>query len=258
MVRLLEWLSYEMHTPSAYGTLNDSWFQYLTTVIWLGFMVYAYVNLRTLDPIKVKRLLFRTSMVLLVFEAYKQIIFTYQAAAYQWYAFPFQFCSVPMYLMIGQKFARGRLQTALWQFLQMYGLFAGFAVVLVPVAIYTSTIGINVQTMVHHGAIAYVGWILLLNHKGTRSMFMDATLVFVGVTVLASAMNTVFNATGNTQTFTMFFLNPRFNSNIPILSLFKDHISPLNYVLLFLLGYAMIAFFIYYLSALYHQKVKQS
>ena len=47
-----------------------------------------------------QKIILISGFIMLIFEIYKQVIFTYQVGHYQWYAFPFQFCSTPMYLYI--------------------------------------------------------------------------------------------------------------------------------------------------------------
>ncbi|MCK7485244.1 MAG: hypothetical protein MZU97_06565 [Bacillus subtilis] len=51
-----------------------------------------------------------------------------------------------------------KIQQALINFLQgPTGMFAGLAVMLYPNDVFITTIGINIQTMVHHGAMMVVG-----------------------------------------------------------------------------------------------------
>lgn len=251
---LLELLSAEMSKPLAFGSFAEAWFQYLATVLWLALMVYAFVKHKSLNETRLTHTLFILGWFILGFELYKQVVFTFEAKSYQWYAFPFQFCSVPMYVMIVQRYTHGRLKTALWTFLQTYGLFSGAAVMFYPVSVYTSMIGINIQTMVHHGGLAYAGLLILLNHKISFKAYLDASIVLTGVTILAVLMNTVFNLTGNLASFNMFFLNPRFDSHIPVISLFQDHVSSLSYTVIFILGFMLVGYLMFGLGSAWHKE----
>ena len=79
-----------------------------------------------------------TALVVILLEIYKQInyTFSYEGAItfdYQWYAFPFQFCSTPMYvgLLVG-LFRKGKIHDALCAYLATYAVFAGLCVMIYP------------------------------------------------------------------------------------------------------------------------------
>ncbi|MFH5881307.1 TMEM164 family acyltransferase [Liberiplasma polymorphum] len=254
MYYILDLLSYKMSQPVAFSHINESWFQYLATLLWLVFMVYAFIKYKGINEDKLTRIIFSVGLLILTFELYKQIVFTYDAMSFQWYAFPFQFCSTPMYTMVIQRFTRGRIKTALWTYLQTYGFFAGVAVMLYPISVFHPIIGINIQTMVHHGGMAYIGFLLILIHRPSIKAFMDGTIVFICVTILAVIMNSLFNLSGNPSTFNMFFLNPKFDSHIPVISLFQDHVSWITYDLIFLLGFIFIGYIMLMFNYAWHKK----
>jgi hypothetical protein len=99
--QILEFLNREMNRPIPYQAFSQSWFHYLALAIAILASVLATLYLRNADDKKLRRFLLGFSGLLLGFEAYKQLIFSYQANwSYQWYAFPFQFCSTPMYVAL--------------------------------------------------------------------------------------------------------------------------------------------------------------
>lgn len=245
MNTLLEFLNAQMPRPSLYSGLSESWFQYVSIVVFLVLLVYFTKKHMHSSEAQIQSFLKIFAIVLLVFEVYKQINFSYRNDwSYQWYAFPFQFCSTPMYVALTASYLKpSKTREALYMFLATYGLFAGFAVMLYPVSVYTTTIGINIQTMVHHGGMAMMGMVLLSNHVKLKfQSFLLGTYVFIGLTGIAIVLNGIHNTWIQEGTLNMFFINPLYNSEIPVLSLFQPIVSPSVYVLIFVLGFSLIGY----------------
>ena len=102
------------------------------------------------------------SILGIILEIYKQLNFSFNSTSgewsYQWYAFPFQFCSTPMYVgLIAGCCKEGGFQKFLYSYLATFALFAGLSVMFYPGDVFTRTIGINIQTMVCHGGMVVMG-----------------------------------------------------------------------------------------------------
>ena len=103
-------------------------------------------------------------VVILTLEIYKQLIYGFDLEDgafvwdYAWYAFPFQFCSTPMYIaLLTGLFRRGRVHRSLMAFLATYAIFAGVCILVYPGIVFTGTAGINIQTMICHGSMLSIG-----------------------------------------------------------------------------------------------------
>jgi hypothetical protein len=241
---ILEFLNTSMREPEPYASFSKGWFHYLALALFVIVTIIMTKSMKRMNPKQINRLLIGFSIVLLVFEAYKQIIFTYQANGdYQWYAFPFQFCSTPMYVALFAGFVKkGQLKDSLIAFLGTFGLFAGLAVMLYPETVFITTVGINIQTMVHHGGMAALGIALLVTQvKHAWSSMLKAIVVFCLLVTLAILMNTFFNTWIEDGTFNMFFINPRFENGIPILSIFQPLVSPFVFDIIYIVGFSMVA-----------------
>lgn len=90
---VLAFLDTPMQTPEPYG-----WFH----LVWFALSVLAIIPLvrYAKNPQKV---IWFTAVAVVLLEVYKQINYSFSYAEgisfdYQWYAFPFQFCSTPMYV----------------------------------------------------------------------------------------------------------------------------------------------------------------
>ena len=244
MQLFLEFLNGQMNQPELYGSFKASWFHYLALLLVCFGSVMAITRMKDISEKKLNRILMIFSITLVLFEVYKQVIFTYQAAGdYQWYAFPFQFCSTPMYVGLAASLIKHKqIKHALLSFLATFGLFAGLAVVFYPSTVFISTIGINIQTMVHHGGMAIIGIGLLAHHiKLKWSSLIQAALVFALLLGLAIGMNAIFNTWIQDGTFNMFFINPRFENGVPVLSLFQPLVPHAIFVLIYLFGFTLCA-----------------
>lgn len=257
MQTLLEFLNTQMNRPVMYGSFQESWFQYLSLFLFLATMITLTIRLRNANEKKIQRFLRTMAIILIVFEVYKQIDFTYAANwHYQWYAFPFQFCSTPMYVaLIASFLKKGEVRNAMYMFLSTYGLFAGLAVMLYPATVYISTVGINIQTMVHHGGMAVMGMVLLANHVPLNfKSFLKGTYVFVMLTFVAIILNGIHNIWIKEGTFNMFFINPLYRSEIPVLSLFQPIVPSFVYIMIFVVGFSLVAYLMLLIRKAFHKQ----
>lgn len=244
MQSILEFLNGQMNQPQLYGSLSVSWFHYLSIILVILGSIMAVTRLKGISEKKLNRVLIIFSAILLTFEVYKQIIFSYQASwSYQWYAFPFQFCSTPMYIALAAGLIKHKkIKDAMLSFLATYGLFAGIAVIIYPATVFVTTIGINIQTMVHHGGMAIMGIGLLANHVQIKwSTVLKASIVFASLMVIAMVMNGLFNAFIHNGTFNMFFINHKFENGIPVLMLFQPLVPHVIFLMIYLFGFMLCA-----------------
>ena len=156
-------------------------------------------------------------LIILLFEIYKQLIYGLSVEDgrfvwdYAWYIFPFQFCSSLLYILPIVAFAKSeKLRDACVAYLMTFSLFAGLAVFCYPGDVFTETVGVNLQTMVHHGSQILTGVFLAAKYKEKfeRRFFFGGVAVFVVMTFVAMALNVVahyaFIEYGIDETFKMF------------------------------------------------------
>jgi hypothetical protein len=248
MSQLLEFLNGQMNQPQMYGSFSESWFHYLSLLLVLLGSILAVTRMKGLNEKKLNHVLIIFSLILLTLEVYKQVIFTYQAnGSYQWYAFPFQFCSTPMYVALVAGLIKNQsIKKALIAFLATFGLFAGLAVMLYPATVFVSTIGINIQTMVHHGGMMVLGIGLLAHHVELKwKSLLKASFVFASLMGIAMILNGMHNAWVNEGTFNMFFINHRFENGIPVLMIFQPLVPHIIFLMIYLCGFTLLASFVF-------------
>lgn len=189
------------------------------------------------------------SAILILFEVYKQIVYTYNPTTgvwkYQWYAFPFQFCSTPMYVLLLAGLAKpGKLREWCSNFLGTFGLLAGLLVMIMPGDVFnTSLVGIAVQTMVHHGMMVVMGVFVWVSGRAKPkiSSAFKALAVFTVLVAIATVLNEVIVATGANggETFNMFFISRHFPSTLPVFSIIYSKVPYFVFVIIYFVGFAL-------------------
>ena len=221
--QLLETFKTSMEIPQPYG-----WFHLLFWALAIGFGILLCVTHKKGDDKRVRRVVFIVAVIVVLFEIYKQIVYNFTGGEeitfkYQWYIFPWQFCSIPMYVgLLTGIFRKGRIHNALCAFLATYAMFAGLCVMVYPGDVFIRFIGINIQTMVCHGSMIIVAIYLLytqyvkLNHK-TMLAAMSVFAVALGIAVLLNEVAyRVWLPEG--ETFNMFFVSPHFPPTLLVYS----------------------------------------
>ncbi len=231
-----------METPTLYGWFHLMWLAIVAVTVFLLCRFAKNAQGKGLD-----RILRGFAVLCIYFEAYKQLVFSfdYDAALgtgtwdFEWYAFPFQFCSTPMYVALIASFLKdGRVKNALLTYLATFGLLAGVLVMAYPSNVFISMIGINIQTMVHHGGQLAIGLYLLICKKFRlewRSM-LGAGIVFVTMMAIASGMNICAELSGLEESFNMFYIRYGDTPSIPVYDILYPGVFSYP---VFLLSYAL-------------------
>ena len=98
----------------------------------------------------------------------KQVICSYKSNGtwvYNWEKFPFQFCSVPIYIaLIAMCLWKYKPKQPLLCFLATYSPVAGASVLLYPAqSVFSDVVFLNVHTVIWHGAMLLFGLYLCLS-----------------------------------------------------------------------------------------------
>ena len=213
--KIINILDARMTTPTMYG-----WFHLLFFALTIAGAVYLCKRFHNPSQKTVQKILLTFALTSIFLEVYKQFNYTYSfdgaaiTADYQWYAFPFQFCSTPMYIgLLAALISKEKIHNALCAYLATFSLFAGVCVMVYPGQVFISTIGINIQTMICHGSMISIGVFLLgsgyvkLEHRTV----CRAIPVFVIMIAMATVMNEIAFWSGllEYETFNMFFISLR-------------------------------------------------
>ena len=248
MGEIIRFLDLEMKTPEMYG-----WFHLLAWAITLVTTWAVCHFFKKPSEKTVRKILFITSVTVIFLEIYKQTCFTFSydgttiTADYQWYAFPFQFCSTPMYVgLLASLIKRERVHKALCAYLSTFALFAGTAVMFYPSTVFMSTIGINIQTMICHGSMIVIGIFLMFSGyvKVEHKTILKAIPVFAITLLSAICMNEIAHLSGllETEDFNMFFISPYCEPSLPVLSLIQPLVPFPVELIIYIAGFSLAAY----------------
>ena len=231
--------------PAVFGI-----YHIICLVLTAGLTAFAAIRGKHHSEKKIVNVVLITAIVVALFEIYKQINYTFGNGSgepyYQWYAFPWQFCSTPMYIgLLAGIIRKGRIHNALCAYLATYSVFAGLAVMIYPGDVFVGTVGINIQTIICHGSMVVIGGYLL--GSGHVKLEMKTVLksmpVFAICVALAAVMNEMAHAAGllENHNFNMFYISPYLECTLPVYSLVHNAVPfPVNFII-YVLGFTAAA-----------------
>ena len=236
--------------PISYGA-----FHIISWILSIALAVVLCATHKKDDPDRVRKVVFFISLAVFISEILKQI--NYSASFpeaggvtwdYLWYAFPWQFCAMPMYLgMLQGIIKKGKVHDALCAFLATYSIFAGLCVMIYPNDVFTPTVFICFQTMLCHGTMLPIGiYLFYTGHvKLEHKTILGAMSTFAAAMVSAIFLNETVYHSGwldEGETFNMFFISRHFESTLPLYSLVHNTVPyPLN-VCIYFCGFSLAAY----------------
>lgn len=187
--RLMHATAWAMEKPAAYGP-----FHLLYTLFGLLLSIFLAWKLRKLGDKGNKILLTACGVFLAVCEVYKQLFYFYfmDNHVYSWWIFPFQLCSVPMYLcLIAPWLKKGKLQKAMYNFMMLYNLLGGAMAFIEPSGIVHGYWTLTLHAFTWHMSLIFIGLYLFASRRGglQKEDFVLSTKLFGGLCVLAFGLN---------------------------------------------------------------------
>ena len=242
-----------MTKPTIYGWYHILW---LFILILICSLIITFRNKISQNAVRYSILIISISLIL--FEIMKQLTYSFnwnentQTATwnYQWYAFPFQFCSTPMYLMFIAGICKKNLfRDSLYSYLATFALFGGLVVMLYPGDVFTTAIFINIHTMFWHASMVVVGFLIWATSsiEYTQKTFLKAFCVFLSMITLAMLANYIWKWSGGIetgQTFNMFYISPFYKSTLPLVSIIYNNAPYIIFLLCYIFGFSLAAYII--------------
>lgn len=203
---LLAYTALEMTEPKPYGA-----FHILFTVVGAAVSVMAAWSLRNADERAHRMVLLLVGLVLAVSEVYKQLFRTVylNGGAYPWSIFPFQLCSVPMYLCLLAPVLSDCRQQAIYDFMGTYNLLGGVMSFLFPSGLCHPYWTLTLHAFGWHMLLVFLGLYLICSGRVrcTRQGFGEATRLFLLLCGVAFGINCVLGPVSD-GTVNMFYIGP--------------------------------------------------
>jgi uncharacterized membrane protein YwaF len=201
-------------------------------------VVIALTVARKHSPLADRIVIASFSVILIGCEVFKQLFWFEYYDYYRFEIFPFQFCSVPIYVAIFASVVPwDKVREVCYRFLAFYGIIGGLAVMLVPNAVlYTYFVPMSIHAMLWHTVLVVMGVYLIVSRgygKHIREMLTPA-LIFLGFVALAIIGNVlVYHLYLNTPAchegdrLSMFYISPYSTTELPLLGAVQEFSYPL-------------------------------
>lgn len=242
--KVFDLLQKEMPEPAAFG-----WFH----CMWIGFMIIAIIGLylqrKKHSEKQLKWVLGVYGITALVLETLKQLSWSYNMDDmtksivwdYQWYAFPFQLCTTPIFVCIISLFLKkGKVRDSLFSYMAFFTILGSISTILIPDSCLINDILVNIHTMwLHLGSFVVSVYLLMTGEISIDfTALKRAFSVFVMFVCIANGLNLfVYNAgVLNGETFNMFYISPYFNSSLPVFDMIQPKVPYLFYLLVYIVA----------------------
>lgn len=156
------------------------------------------------------RFLFACGTAMLLSEVWKQycITFIINEHSYNWWYFPFQLCSIPMYLCLLLPFVPEKIREVFLTFLMTFGLMGGIFTFFDTSGLHYSYAPLTVHSYLWHVLLIMIGVTVGLcrrDEKNTALKFSGSALCYLFCCIAATMFNIAFHPYGSIN---MFYISP--------------------------------------------------
>lgn len=240
------------------GVYSYHWFHIMWLVLMvIGCFASSYFLGRKHNKKIDDRFIFIIGTMLILIEIYKQVFYTLDAGYFQWYAFPFQFCSVPMYVaFVAPLIKNEKIKEYMYKFLASFGLLAGIAVMIYPDSCFaTKYITILIHTMLWHSSMVVMGVYLIVARGYGKNLLKEITpgaIIFSIIVTFALIANIIAYKVYfgdpikniHNEKFFLLYISPYYETPFPILCDIKEKVPFviffITYLLAFFLGVSLL------------------
>ena len=236
-----------------------SWFH----ILWLVIMVVSSIAIsltvaKKHNPKYDRIVITIFSIILIICEVFKQLFWFEFYGYYRFEIFPFQFCTVPIYVSIAASIIpSNKAREICYRFLAFFGIIGGLAVMLIPTAVlYTYFVAMSIHSMVWHSVLVIMGVYLIVSRgygNKIKELFIPS-LMLLGFVILAIIRNILVYklhlGTPNCQpgdNLSMFYISPYYPTQLPLLGIVQQFSYPL-FVLCYLILFNSFSLIVWVIS----------
>ncbi len=252
MSEFLHWTAWPMECPVSYGR-----FHLVATALLLALAIFAAWRLRNTDERQNRVVLAVVGGFLLLCEAYK-ILFHMVVDPYGWCfwgVFPFQLCSVPMYLSLFCALCRSqRVNDWLYEFMFAINMFGGIMAFIEPSGINHPYVTLTVHAYLWHMSLIFLGLYLYLSKRACmdKRAYIKSAAVYGISCAVAQGLNLLFGGKIN-----CFYISPYVRSPLAV---FKDIYTACGWVVnmvLLILEILLDSYEVYYIGYIFRSKARK-
>jgi len=239
-------------------------FHIVCIVIILGLAIgIVFINKKMNDK-AYKYVILGIWITLLILEGLKQIVYSYDYIGgklivnYKWSAFPFQFCSMPLYLLPFIVFLKDcKAKKRFELFAAIFFLMGGMAASIYPT--FHFIIFPCFQTMIHHGLMIVSAILIAVRNKNEFKFInlLQASLIFVGCFIIAIILQSVITSCipASRDRINLFFISWYLPPPDIVGKWVWQHVPYWAYFILYLIAMAAVifTFYVIYSACLNHR-----
>ena len=244
--------AWKMVPPKAYGP-----FHLIFTFVGIALCILIAWKLRNVGEKGNRAVLLSVGIFLILTEIYKQLFYYYYIGenTYQWWIFPFQLCSVPMYLcVIAPLLKPGKVQSGMYHFMTTFNLLGGLMAFIEPSGIVHEYWTLTFHAFIWHMMLIFIGIYLILSGRFAKTMqdYRSAAVTFLVLAAVAFAINLIFRKASD-GTINMFFVGPS-NSSLVVFKWISENFGWYCSTLLYLPTVCLGAFIVFLPAYFYAKK----
>lgn len=256
--KLIYSLEGTMNVPKSFG-----WFHWMWIFLTIISIILLYKIKTKYNEKQLKTVLGIYGVVALLLEILKQIIWTFNYDLntntitwdYQWYAFPFQLCTTPIFISLICFFLKdNKLRKNLLSYLSFITILGSIVTIIMPDSCFSSDILVNFHTMwLHCGSLVVSVYLLMSGEvELNKNNLINASIVFLIFVGIAEFLNILVYNTGilADETFNMFYISPYFISGLPVFDVIQQNVPYIIYILIYILALILGSIIIYYISSI--------
>ena len=254
--KIIYGLQFEMERPSSYGLFHLIWI--LLSII----MIIYFIKRKENDHEKsLKGILLIYGVGSLILEIIKQVIwsFNYNPTTniitwdYQWYAFPYQLCTTPIFVSIICLFLKkGKVRDSLLSYMAFVTILGSIATAIYPESCFVRTLLVDIHTMyLHFGSLVVSIYLLISKEvKINFKSFIKGYIIFLLFALSAEILNIIIYNSGilNGETFNMFYISPYFISSLPIFDIIQKNTPFILYLIIYLVSIFVGSYLVFIIS----------
>lgn len=243
---------WQIQTPRYFGAFHIIW---LSTAFFSCVLIYLFRRRISARAVDIALIIW--GALLIFTEVLKQalcsVTFSGGGAvwSYGWWAFPFQYCSVPLYFAIpAGALKRGAVKDVLIVYLATFAMLGGVFASFFPANMFSTSGFISNHTMFWHTTMVTAGFTLWAAGlvKPDFKVMLGAVCTFAALIIIALVLNiTVYETLGDVD-FNMFFISPYEPFDVPLIKDIYGAITYFGYLPLYVLTVVTASMGIYFVA----------